>query len=117
MQPEKKLLNFKLTPEEDLLLALLQKELLIHTCLCDWEDFGMDTSGWPIDLGAIILSAFGFTKMDDDLLTWFYTTLNTYSIKLKHEESTASELTLQLYTALKQKISPFGREREGDSDE
>lgn len=51
LTPPKSLLNFQLSPDEDLLLALLQKQLLIHTCLCDWEAFGMDTSHWHIDLG------------------------------------------------------------------
>lgn len=41
--------------------------------------------------------------MNDDLLTWFYTSLNEYSARLKKEENTSSELALRLYTTLRER--------------
>lgn len=91
--------------KKDLILALLEKELQIHSCFCDWEEFGMDISGWHIDLGIIILKAIGFQQMNDELLTWFYTTLNDCVAKLKAKESTLNELASWLYSALQERQS------------
>ncbi len=96
---------FRLAPEEDWVMGLLQKERQVHQCLCKLEAFGIDTSGWPIDPGPLALSIFGFPNPDDTLLTWFYTTLNNDLEKLKNKQATPGELTMQWYAALRQQKS------------
>lgn len=63
---------FRLPPEQDLLLFLIQKELQGTRFTNELEQAGFDTSRYHPDLGAVILSLLGHSERTDALWAWYF---------------------------------------------